>query len=340
MNTNNGDPRSLRGIDTTPFAMMGLDAAATSSALVYLQSELEKADRRVLEPLAAVTWPRDIFTDIGGGWMDYSSNFFADYGNSDTVTLGLTGTETTEISRVQVNINKEVYPLHNWQVVSDVKIIDLLKLKGAGRSLDDLYAKAVALKYNKTVDRIVYLGVPATLATPGSTGLLNNILVTTAAAATGASGGTAWNTKTPQEILTDINAAIINTVTASGYDVSGMADTILIPWPNFNYLLQPVTLAGSVSILEYVKANNVAKAHGIELKIFPVGWASSAYAGSNIMVAYRNDKDRVRFDITVPVQRGVTVPSVTHASYDTLWQAQIGVVKALYPTSLYYTTGI
>jgi hypothetical protein len=335
----NGDPR-LRGFDA--LTLRGFDSAAVNSGLIFLEAENEKVERKVLEPLASVTWQRDVYTDVGGGWVDGTSHFYADYGNADVTTLGLTGTETTEIARVQGTINKEVFPVNNFQVTSDIKYVDLEKLKGAGRSLEDLYGKSAILKYNKTIDHIVYVGVPATINVPGSTGLLNNANVSTQTAPVGAAGSSKWSQKTPYEIQADINLVLINTVTNSGYDVSGMADTILIPWAQDSILTQPMTIAGCNSILEYVLANNIAKRHGIDLKILPVGWAAGVNNGLGVdmLAAYRNDRERVKFDITVPMQKVQTTFSVPHASYQTLWAAQLGVIKYLFPTSGYYLTSI
>jgi hypothetical protein len=339
----NGDPR-LRAFDAETLRNMkirGFDAGAVTSGMIFLEAENEKVERKVLEPLAAVTWQRDIFTDVGGGWVDGTSHFFADYGNSDMTQLGLVGTETTEISRVQGEINKVVYPVFNWEVTSDIKYIDLEKTKGAGRSLQDLYSKGVILKWNKTIDHIVYIGTPVSISLPGGTGMMNNPSVTASLAPVGAAASSRWALKTPQEILADINFVLVQTVVQSAYDVSGMADTILIPWTQYGILQQPITLAGCNSIEEYVLANNIAKRNGIELKILPVGWASGqGSGGTDLLTAYRNDRERVKFDITVPMQQVQTTFSVPRAAYETLWAGQIGVVKFLFPQSAYYLFGI
>ena len=106
------------------------DGRTVDSTGAFLVGALERLDLTLHEPLAAVTWQRDIFTDVGGGWVDGTSHFFTDYGNSDMTQLGLIGTATTEISRIQGEINKVVYPVVNWEVTSDIKYIDLEKSKG------------------------------------------------------------------------------------------------------------------------------------------------------------------------------------------------------------------
>src|SRR6185312_4729151 len=59
--------------------MQALDAAV-ANGMVFLESELEKRDPKVREPLTSVTWMRDIPVKSGGGWVDFTSNLYVDYG--------------------------------------------------------------------------------------------------------------------------------------------------------------------------------------------------------------------------------------------------------------------
>ena len=59
------------------------------------------------------------------------------------------------------------------------------------------------------------------------------------------------------------------------------------------------------------------------------------------MVAYVNDKDKVQFDLPVPLTRVMTVPSVINGgAYQTIYAAQIGVVKFLYTQTAAYVDGL
>jgi hypothetical protein len=203
-----------------------------------------------------------------------------------------------------------------------------------------MYDKGVKLFWNKALDQVTYLGPFSSTAYPG---LLNNTNVTTSSAAVGASGKTAWSTKTPQEILSDVNTLMVNTVAAAQYDVTGMANHIVIPWSQYALLLQPVTSAGSVSILTYLLENNIGKTQGVDLKIFPLRWCSGQGASAtDLMLGYVNNDDRVQLDVTVPIQRIMTVPNISSGggSYETLFQGQFGVVKYLYTQAAYGLYGI
>src|SRR5216110_571412 len=88
--------------------------AAVSAGLAFLESELEKRDPKVREPLTSVTWMRDIPVKSGGGWVDFTSNLFVDYGISGPNGYGIQGSQTTTIPIVQANLTKDVYRTYNW----------------------------------------------------------------------------------------------------------------------------------------------------------------------------------------------------------------------------------
>jgi len=315
--------------------------AAVAGGMAFLESELEKRDPKVREPLTSVTWMRDIPVKSGGGWVDFTSNLFVDYGISGPNGYGIQGNQTTTIPIVQANLTKDIYRTFNWGNVLKVNFIDVQKLQGAGRSLDDMLDKGVKLNWNKTLDQLTYQGPFASAAFPG---LMNNGSVTATTVATGVSGSKLWVNKTPAEILYDVNTVMVSTWAASQYDLTGMANHILIPPAQFAYIAsQLVSGNGSVSILTYLLENNIGKSQGVDLKIFPSRWCIGAGAGAtDRMLAYVNDEDRVVLDVTVPIQRVMTTPNISSGggAYLTLYQGQIGVVKFLYFQPALYADGL
>jgi hypothetical protein len=317
--------------------IMGMDAAAIAGGLAFLEAELEKRDPKVREPLTSVTWMRDIPVKSGGGWVDFTSFFSANYAISGPNQYGLTGGQTTTIPIVQTDIVKDVYPTFNWQNVLKVNFIDMQKLQGAGRSLDDLLDKGIKLNWNKSLDLVCYQGWG------GLPGLINNSSVTAGSVAVGGASSTKWQFKTPQEILYDVNTAMVTTWTASNYDVTGMCNHILVPASQWALLCQINSAAGGVSILTYILENNVGKTQGVDLKIFPSRWCAGAGSGStDRMVCYVSDEDRVRLNVTVPIQRVMTTPNISEGggAYLTLYAGQIGVCEFLYLMPFLYQDGI
>lgn len=314
--------------------------AAIAGGMAFLEAELEKRDPKVHEPLTSVTWMRDMPVKSGGGWVEFTSNFFVDYAISGPNMYGIQAGQSTNIPILQANLNKEQYRVFNWANIMRITFVDMQKSQGIGRSLDDLYDKNLKLNWNKSLDQQSYIG-PIT----GSTtypGLINNPSVTAILAAAGVSGLTTWAKKTPAEILNDINQLMVATWAASQYDVTGMASHILIPAAQYALLMAPVTTAGSISILTYLLENNIGKTQGIDLKIFQCRFCNGAgQSGTDRMVGYVADEDSIYMDVTVPVQRVMTVPTVSGGgAYETLYAGQIGVVKPMYFQKMEYVDGI
>ncbi len=306
--------------------------AATAGGLAFLTAELEKLDPKVREPLHAETWDRDIVAKTGGGFVDFTSNLFVDFGTSGPNMYGLMGGQTNNIPIMQADMSKDVFPVFGWNNVLKVPYGDMMKLQQAGRSLEDLLNRGIRLNWNKALDHIVYAGFG------GQTGLLNNANISYSVASK------AWTAadKTPVDILNDINGLLLATWVASEYDISGMANHILVPPTQYSIMTAPMTIAGSNSILEYVLKNNIGKNQGVDVKIFPSRRCiGAAHDGtSDRMMAYVNDEDKLSIDIPVPITRAMTSPDVKEAAYLTLYVGQIGVVKFLYTQPAAYLDGI
>ncbi len=318
--------------------------AATASSMAYLVGELEKRDPKVREPLTSITYPRDIVIKSGGGFVDWTSVMHVDYGTSGPNNFGIMGGASNAIPMMQADIGKDIYPVFPWMNALRIPWFDMQKAQQVGRSLDDLLNTGVKLNWNKALDLMTYMGFASGVGN-NTGGLVNNTLITAVLAAAGASGKTTWANKTPQEIQADINYILNSTWAASQYDLTGMADSILVSPAAYGILTAPMTIAGCNSILEYVLANNVAKQQGREINILPSRWCIGAGevvggAATDRMVGYVNDEDRVYLDIPVPIMRAMTMPDAKDGAFYTLYAGQVGVVKFLYKEPAIYVDGI
>lgn len=136
----------------------------------------------------------------------------------------------------------------------------------------------------------------------GWTGLVNSQLVAAAdAAATGTASATEWSTKTPDNILADINAGITGVYTAT--EETEAANTVLVPTARYQYLAStPRSGNSDTSILSYLLANNAYTAEtGQPLLIRGVRALNTAgQGGSARMAVYRRAPDVVRFHLPMP----------------------------------------
>lgn len=315
-----------------------LDAAGIATGMAFLEGELEKRDPKIREPLTSVTWPRDIVAETGGGWVDFTSTMNVDYATSGANDGSLVGGATDVITTVQANVNKDIFRVFTWAQAMKIPFVDSQKFQTIGRSIDSILDKGIRLNYNKSIDQLVYQGFKNV----GITGLVNDDNVVSSLAPNGASDDTLWSSKTVDEILWDINKALVEAWAASEYDESAIANHILLPPAKYAYIQSTrIGTSGDESILSYILKNNLAANQGKSLTIVPCRWCTGAgTGGKDRMVVYVNDKDFLYFDLPVPLTRAMTQPVALQFAYVTIYAAQMGQIKWMYYQPARYVDGI
>lgn len=316
-----------------------MDAAGIASGGAFLVSELEKRDPLIRKPLTSVTYPRDININVGGGWVDYVSAMSVAYGvtgGSENGPVAAGGANGLPV--VQASVDKGVYKAHVFATALRVMFVDMQKSNYIGRSLDQLLQDGVRLTYDKHMDANVYVG----LSNYGTTGLVNNPDAVETTVDNGAAGTATWETKTPLEILADINNAITSVWANAEYDTEAMPNHILIPYEQYTLIMNtPVTDLATETILDFVLKNNVAAKNGGSLYIGATKWCKGAGTGSkDRMVVYVNHERYVNVDELVPMTRAMTQPNTANFCYDTAYAANISEVQVFYPQTIGYFDGI
>lgn len=317
----------------------------------FLVGELERLDQTMHEPLAAVTWGRDIDlredVTIADEVSSYTLSSFASSGSlgvGQGIGTGKAwiGKATDQIAGVGLDIGKIANPLTPWALEAKYTILELESAAKLGRPIDQQKFEGLKLKHQMDIDEQVYIGDTSL----GSTGLVNHTLVTNVSnVAAGASGFTAWAKKTADEILADVNTALTSVWAASAWAV--VPSRLLLPPAQFGYIsTAKVSQAGNVSILKYIQDNSLLTTSGKgKLDILPCKWLIGAGATGTIgtlgtvdrMMVYTKEKNRVRFPMTM-LQR-------TPLQYDSIYQkttyfCRLGVVEAVYPETIGYFDGL
>jgi hypothetical protein len=327
---------SRKNIFTTD-EMMTFDQLTIDSTGSFLIGELERLDPTLHEPLATVTWGRDIDLREDVTLADEVSSFtnssFASPGGINPAGKAWISTDTNAITGVALDIGKTSNPLYLWGMELKYTLPELASAQKIGRPIDTQKYDGLRLKYQMDIDEMVYIGDT----TYGKAGLFNSASVATANIAAGA-GGSTWALKTPDEILKDVNEILTTTWTNSGWSV--MPTELRVPPVQFSYLVsQKVSTAGNVSILEFLRNNSMSNAaNGRPLNIQPVKWLTGlGAAGADRMVAYTRDRDRVRYPL-VPLQR---TPLEYRSIYQiTTYYGRLGCVEFVYPETITYRDGI
>lgn len=316
-------------------AIPTLDAAGIASGGAFLVSELEKRDPMIRKPLTSFTYPRDIVVQSGGGWVDYVSAMSVAYGVTGGSTNGpVQAGGSNGLPIVQASVDKGIYKAHTFAVALRIMFQDMQRANFIGRPLDQLLQDGVRMAYDKHMDANVYVG----LSEYDTTGLINNPNATASTAADGASGNGNWASKTPAEILADVNTALTETWAQAEYDLQAIPNHILLPYEEYNYILTTMVtdLAGK-SIYDYIMENNIANKNGAKLYIGATSWCKGAGTGStDRMVVYVNHERFVKVDELVPMSRIMSAPNVANACYDTAFMANLSEVQVMYPQTITY----
>lgn len=318
------------GNGAKPFAM---DAAGIASGQAFLESELEKRDMLVRTPLTSYTYTRDIPIRVGGGWAEFVSAMNVGYGLTGGSGDGMVQAASADgIPLVQANFGKDLWKTHIIAAGTRVFWIDMQRGNMTGRNIDTLLRDGLRLSYDKHMDENTYVG----FAKYGTTGLINNAAVTVNSA-TGA-----FNTLTPDQILADINDAILDAWAAAAYDLDAIPNHILLPYAQFNYLATtPVSALAEKTILTFLLENNVAKTNGSDLFIGATAWCEGAGVGAvDRMVVYCNKERYVAMDELVPLTRAMTSPNAERFSYDTAYAGNVSECEVFYPETIVYVDGV
>jgi len=287
--------------------------AALESTLSYYIGQTELFNPKFNEPLMDFTASRDIkYIDAGLGIeaTSYLKNTFGATGSQSAQGLPWFAGNGNIIPGISVEGQKITTPFRPLARNLTYSFIELERSQQTGQPLDTAKMLALNALYRLDLDKVVYLGDKSAYA--DFTGLVNNPNVNTADVATGASGFTQWTKKTPDEIVADINDALVAAWTTSGLQFP--PNKVLLPPSQFAYICaQKVSTAGNISILNYIKINcittNLIGSLDIQpLKFLTPGTTYSANFSKARMVVYTNDESYVRFPLS-PIQgRQATTP--------------------------------
>ena len=242
------------------------------------------------------------------------------------------GTDT--IIRILKKQQKGIYKAHVFALDLRVMFLDMQRANFIGRSIDQLLQDGVRMAFDKHQDQNIYVG----MAEYETTGIINNPDATESTVADGASGNGNWATKTPAEILADVNTALTVTWEQAGYDLDALPNHILLPYEEYTHILNtPVSDLATKSIYDYIMENNITNKNGGDLFIGATRWCKGAgTGGTDRMVVYVNHERYVKSDELVPLSRIMSAPNVANVCYDTAYMANLSEVQVMYHQTITY----
>ena len=311
--------------------MFTLDGKTIRDAGAFLVGELERLDPELHAPLVSVTWGRDIDlredVTLGDEVSSFPNSSFAAAGGIYANGINWIGKDSNAIPGIAVKIDKTSKPLRLWGQEIGFTVQELAAAQRVGRPIDQQKFDGLKLKHQMDIDQVVYLGDAAV----GATGLCNNPDIEPMSVAK------TWKTATAKEILADVNEVLEYAWAQSGYAV--LPDRLLLPPTAMTVLTQPMTEAGSKSVLQYVREQCLCNTvNGRLLEIAPVKHLVGAGAGKkNRMVAYTKNRQFVRYPL-VPLQH---TPVEYRGLYQiTTYYAALGEMEFVYPETVAYADGV
>jgi len=326
--------------------MMTYDKATIDSTMAFLVGQLERLDQTLNEPLVEYTWSRDVFirTDVSPAdeVASFTNSAFGMTGGINPNGLNWISAEGNAIAGPSVDIGKTPQPMRLWGSEVKYTIPELVRSQQLGMPIDAQKVEAMNMKRNMDLDQIVYWGDPQL----SFTGLVNSVtsVGSVTNVANGAKGTPQWETKTPDEILVDVNETLTTAWQTAAWKVK--PNKLMLPPAKLGYLAsQIISSAGNKSILTYILENNICTQQGTKLEILPLKWLIGAGAGGkpqqlgtvDRMVAYNDDKKYVQFPMT-DLQR---TPLEYRGLYQiTTYWSTIGQIEWRYGETAAYRDGI
>lgn len=311
--------------------MYTYDKRTIDAAGAFLIGELERLDKTLHLPLVSVTWGRDMDlrsdVTLADESSSFTNSFFAAAGGVRATGKNWIGTDSTAVPGIAVNIAKTIQPMRLWGMELGYTVKELAAAEQVGRPLDTQKHDGLKLKHQMDIDEMIYIGDTDVSAT----GLCNNPAVAPA------NVNASWATATPRQILDDINALLNQAWQQSGFAM--LPTHLLLPPLAMARLTQPISEAGTKSILQYVREECLSNTvNGRLLEINPVKWLTGrGVGGTHRMVAYTKGEQFVRYPL-VPMQR---TPLEYRGLYQlTTYYASLGEVEFVYPETVAYCDGM
>ena len=303
------------------------DAQAALGFVIAQTSYVERAVNEVVYP--DIQYPAIVPVDTSAPeWAKTVTYFSSDkFGAADWINGN-----ADDIPRAGTNRSKFETSVHMAGIGYGYGLEEINQAAMLGINLAQEDAMAARRAYEEMVDRVAILGDTR----KGFEGLINSSTVPAASATTGT-----WGTATSDQIVADINGAIIGQFTGTLF--TSMADTVLLPYAKFLLIStkRMGTDGNSLTVLQWLLTNNTYTAMtGRPLTIRAVrGLETAGSGGTARMVSYRRDPQVVKMHIPMP-HRFLPAYQSSPLRVDIPGIFRIGGVDWRRPKEAAYTDGI
>ena len=270
----------------------------SQAALGFLLSQVSAIEQEVYQiRYADIQYPNLVPVDTSAyPWARTVTYFTSDgAGQADWMNGDASDMPFAEVARTKYETTVESAKIGYRFSLEEVN--EAMMIPGLNLTAD----KAAAAK--RAAEQLVEQVVISGDSRKGFLGLVNQISVPQVAVPNGAGGSPLWANKTPGEILTDVNNALVGAWSAT-LQVE-LHDTVLLPLTQFGTIAStPRSANTDTTILSYLQANNIyTSTTGRPLTIRTLRQLTGAGAGgTNRMITYRRDPQVLKFHMPMPHQ--------------------------------------
>lgn len=237
-----------------------------------------------------------------------------------------------DINLVDVAYADKSFPVMNGNIGYDYTTEELRRTAFLRRPINERKLNAAIDGYRRHMNDVGLFGETAS----GVTGLFNNANVPQGNAPVGA-----WQTgpKTEAQILSDVNALILNVWSNTAYN-DQVTDVAMAPSAYAYIASTPRSANSDKTILQYIKENNIAKVErGIDIRFVPgYGLDAAGAAGTRRMMGYVKSDTRLVMHVPLPLR--FLAPQLIGLSVQVPGEYKYSGVEFRYPKSAYYMDGI
>lgn len=294
---------------------------------VIFARQLEYIESRIYEVKYPTLMGRELFPvdySVPSGAETFTYRMFDHQGAFNLIT-----NYSDDFHRVNVTGEETTGKIHSYGASVEYSVQDLRAAAMAGLPLQDHEVRAARRASEQKLDDIILNGE----AKGNLYGIMTHPNVPNAAVPNGAGGTATWATKTPDEILFDLND-IVSDMVALTKGVEAPTDLVL-PIAQYNLINDTARSSTSdTTILEFfLKNNQYVKRVRSWYKLTGAGAGST-----DVMLAYRNDPEVL--ETVIPQEFEMFPPQANNMAFKVPCHSRFGGVRIRYPLAVSIRRGI
>lgn len=293
----------------------------------FFQRQLEFIKARSYDVRYAELKARELFPVSNDGGEGVNSITYRTYDQSGAAKI--INAYADDLPRSDVAGKETTIPVRSVGISYAYNLDEIKSSQLTGASLDQRRATAARRGVEQTINTVAFFGDEDS----GLPGLFDNPNIPT-----GAVVGGVWTTKTPDEILFDINALF-----ADIFETTKMVErgnTLLLPPSQWSYIMSTPRASNSDTTIAQYVAQNSPYLNSID-DIIAVNECVNPFAPSliaDVMVAYDRNPDKLQLEI--PVELEMMPVQQRNLEFVIPGRSRLAGLNIYYPLSLAIATGI